>query len=317
MTRKTLKSDAAPVTTPKASGAIPVRRDRRPRRITRREAQEAAARIQTGLDGKRIFLRFSLSQRLEHQLLIVSFTALAVTGLPQRFANTDLGGLILQFLGGIETARQMHHLFAMVFALECLYHITAFVYGLVVHGRWGSIWPALEDVKHFIQMLGLNLGLSNEHPRFGRYTFEEKMEYWALVWGSVVMIATGIIQWFPTLITRWLPGAAIPIARAVHGWEAILAVLAIVTWHLYHVALKHFNRSIFTGIMTEEEMREEHPAELAQLERAAAMLRRPSAPVPTGLSPARPEPTAPMPKPAAPVPEPIVTDHAFGGRGDS
>ncbi len=310
MTQKTLKGDAAPVTTHKASPPIPVRRNRRRPRITRREAVEAAARLRTGPGGQRVVVRFDLSQRLEHQLLMVSFTALAVTGLPQRFANTDIGGLILQFLGGIETARQMHHLFAIMFVLECLYHITAFVYGLVVHGGWGSIWPAPEDVKHFIQMLGLNLGLSNEHPRFGRYTFEEKMEYWALVWGSVVMVATGIIQWFPTLITRWLPGAAIPIARAIHGWEAILAVFAILTWHSYHVVFKHFNKSIFIGIMTEEEMREEHPAELAYLDRAAAVLHRPSAPVPVEPSPAPPKPTAPMF-------EPIVTDRALGGGGDS
>jgi formate dehydrogenase gamma subunit len=247
-------------------------RSRRLHRISRREAVEAAARLKTDADGKRIIVRFNLSQRIEHQLLIVSFTMLALTGLPQRFANTGIGGFTLQLLGGIETARQMHHLFAALFILEGLYHVGIFIYGVVANGRVGSMWPTLDDAQHLIQMLRLNLGLSNERPRLGRYSFEEKMEYWALVWGGVVMIATGFIQWFPILVTRWLPGAAIPIARAFHGWEAILAALAILTWHAYHAVLKHFNKSIFTGYMTEEEMREEHPAELAYIEHAVALL---------------------------------------------
>ncbi len=294
MTQKSPATNAHIATALKPSvHPMPARRTRRPKRISRREAQEAAARIQTGLDGKRIFLRFTLGQRIEHQLLIVSFTILAVTGLPQRFANTAIGALALQLLGGIETARQIHHLFAAVFIIESIYHVGLFMYNLVVHGRWGAIWPNLDDMRHFIQMLRLNFGLSKEHLQFGRYTFEEKMEYWALVWGGVVMIATGFIQWFPMFITRWLPGAVIPIARAFHGWEAILAVLAILTWHAYHAVFKHFNKSIFTGYMTEEEMREEHPAELEYLERAAAIHNRHAMP-----------------------PSPVVQQPSFAPKGD-
>jgi cytochrome b subunit of formate dehydrogenase len=179
-----------------------------------------------------------------------------------------------------------------------------------VHGRWGAIWPNLDDMRHFIQMLRLNFGLSKEHLQFGRYTFEEKMEYWALVWGGVVMIATGFIQWFPTFITRWLPGAVIPIARAFHGWEAILAVLAILTWHTYHAVLKHFNKSIFTGYLTEEEMREEHPAELAHLERAAASLQRPPPSQPHPRPAATPQET---PSKSTEIPLPDTSSSGGGG----
>jgi formate dehydrogenase gamma subunit len=249
-------------------------KQKRAPRMTVREAHDAASRLVVNERGQRLILRFSLSQRIEHQLLIISFTMLAITGVPQRYVNTPLGSGLLQIMGGIDLARQLHHLFALVFLLEVVYHVGAYMYNLAVYKRIGGIWPAWSDAIHLSQMLRLNLGLSNKHPKFGRFSFEEKVEYWALVWGSVLMIVTGIIQWFPTLVTRWLPGVSIPFARTLHSWEAILAVLSILTWHLYHTVIKHFNKSIFTGYMTEEEMREEHPGELEYIERAAVSAAR-------------------------------------------
>ena len=253
----------------------------RPHRITTREAHDATSRLVVNERGQRLILRFTLSQRIEHQLLIVSFTVLAITGVPQRYASTPLGGGLLRLMGGIDLARQIHHLFALIFVMEAIYHVGSYLYNLAVYKRIGGIWPAWSDVTHLSQMLGLNLGLSKKHPKFGRYTFEEKVEYWALVWGSVLMILTGIIQWFPTLFTRWLPGVSIPFARTLHSWEAILAVLSILTWHMYHAVIKHFNKSIFTGYLTEKEMREEHPGELEYLERAAASARHMNRSTPT------------------------------------
>jgi len=305
-------AQSAPGAARPVQGARPAPRPRL-RRITRREAREAAARLKTDDEGRRIIVRFSLGQRLEHQFLMVTFTLLTVTGLAQRFAANPLGALTLTLFGGIETARQIHHLAAAVFILESVYHVGVFAYGVVVYRRWGSMWPTPGDLAHFFQMLRLNLGLSKQPPYLGRYTFEEKAEYWALVWGGAVMILTGFIQWFPTLVSRWLPGAAIPVARAMHSWEAVLAALAILTWHLYHAVLKHFNKSIFTGTMTEEEMLEEHPAELAYLERAAAawarsqQARSPEPASPPGQPAARP---APAPPPIQESPTPRVMEAA-------
>jgi hypothetical protein len=100
----------------------------------------------------------------------------------------------------------------------------------------------------------------------GRYTFEEKLEYWALLWGNLVMIATGFVLWNPIATARFLPGQVIPASLVAHGSEAVLAVLSVIVWHGYGVHLRHFNRSMFTGTMTVEEMREEHPLELEALE---------------------------------------------------
>ncbi len=259
---------------PRTEVQRPPRRKHRPRRLTRREAMEAAARLRRDAQGNLLILRFTLSQRIEHLVLLVSFTGLALTGLPQRYATTLLGDLTLRLLGGIETARQIHHLFALVFGIESIYHVVAYLYGLFMYRRVGAMWPSTDDLRHFITMIRFNLGLTDQRPRFGRYTFEEKAEYWALVWGTLLMGLTGLMQWFPTVTTKVLPGVAIPVARAVHSWEAVLAVLAILTWHFYHTVFKHFNKSIFTGYMTEEEMRHEHPAELEYLLKAVAALER-------------------------------------------
>ncbi len=259
---------------PRTEVQRPPRRKHRPRRLTRREAMEAAARLRRDAQGNLLILRFTLSQRIEHLVLLVSFTGLALTGLPQRYATTLLGDLTLRLLGGIETARQIHHLFALVFGIESIYHVVAYLYGLFMYRRVGAMWPSTDDLRHFITMIRFNLGLTDQRPRFGRYTFEEKAEYWALVWGTLLMGLTGLMQWFPTVTTKVLPGVAIPVARAVHSWEAVLAVLAILTWHFYHTVIKHFNKSIFTGYMTEEEMRHEHPAELEYLLKAVAALER-------------------------------------------
>ena len=242
--------------------------------VSHREAAEAAARIKTDAQGNRYVVRFSVAERIEHALLIISFTMLGLTGLLQRYADTALGELLLKAMGGIDVARQLHHIFAVMFFLEAVYHVGIFLYNLIVYRRIGSLWPNFEDIRHFGQVMRLNLGLSKEHPDFGRFNFEEKVEYWALIWGTVVMGLTGVMQWFPAFVTRWLPGSSIPVARVLHSLEAVLAVLAILIWHMYHTVVKTVNKSIFTGIMTEEEMLEEHPAELKYLERATAALQK-------------------------------------------
>jgi mono/diheme cytochrome c family protein len=91
------------------------------------------------------------------------------------------------------------------------------------------------------------------------------MEYWAFVWGAIVMGATGFMMWNPITTAKFLPGEVIPAAKAAHGGEALLAVLAIIIWHMYGVHIKRFNRSMFTGKMSEEDMLHEHPLELADI----------------------------------------------------
>ncbi len=275
------------------------------RAVTRREAAEAANRLRTTPDGNRYVIRFSTGQRIEHLVLLFSFTGLAVTGLAQTFYTTALGTLILDIFGGIDNDRAMHHILAFVFIVLSVYHVGLFVYQRFVNRRTSKMFPEWSDFEHLLGMLRFNLGISQKFPRFDRYTFEEKAEYWALIWGGTVMGITGLMQWFPVFMTDVLPGWAIPVARAFHRWEAILAVLAILTWHFYHVVLKKLNLSMFTGNMTIAEMEEEHPLELAYLEKAAASVGSKVWPVIIEIPLEEPhvEP-APAPAPEVPVPAP-------------
>lgn len=242
------------------------------RYIRYRDAVDAANRLRVTADGKPYVVRFSLGQRVEHIILMVSFTLLGITGLSQTYYNSDFAKFFMTLLGGIDTFRQVHHVAAFVFGAQSLYHIAIFIDDAFVHRHISRMFPAWSDITDAIGMIKFNLGLAVHPPRFDRYNFEEKAEYWALVWGTIVMGATGIMQWFPLQLTSVFPGWIIPVARALHRWEAILAVLAILTWHFYHSLIKTVNLSIFTGNMTIEQMEEEHPLELVYLQKAAAAI---------------------------------------------
>jgi cytochrome b subunit of formate dehydrogenase len=212
------------------------------------------------------YVRFSLGQRIQHAVLIVSFTALAVTGLPQKYAATRVGERAIALLGGIEWARVLHRVAAIVLMAATIVHLLDVAYRVYVRRRPLSMLPRWPDVLHFAQTLRYNFGLAPGRPRMGRFTFEEKLEYWALIWGTVIMIVTGFMLWNPIATTDVLPGQWIPAALVAHGGEAVLAVLAVIVWHGYGVHLRHFNRSMFTGTMSEDEMRHEHPLELEEIE---------------------------------------------------
>ncbi|MFN2148844.1 MAG: cytochrome b/b6 domain-containing protein [Anaerolineales bacterium] len=212
------------------------------------------------------FLRFELLQRIEHLVMLISFTILAITGLPQKFPDAQISIGFFRLFGGIELVRIIHRTSSIVLMLVSIAHIVGVLYRLIVKRVSWSMLPVVKDFRDLYQDLLAYFGLSGEKARYGRYSYAEKMEYLAVVWGVVIMAITGFMMWNPILTTRLLPGQFIPAAKAAHGAEAILAVLAIILWHFYHVHLRHFNRSMFTGYLTRHEMEEEHPAELERIE---------------------------------------------------
>jgi cytochrome b subunit of formate dehydrogenase len=222
---------------------------------------------QTGSKNQpmRIYNRFHWTQRIEHAVLLISFSMLAITGLPQKFSTTGWAQELIGFLGGIETTRLIHHIFAIMVMLLAVYHIFDVGYQIFVRRTPLDMLPGIQDIKDAWQAFIYNLGFSKKRPQMGRFTFEEKAEYWALIWGIVIMGITGFMMWNPITTARLLPGEIIPASKAAHGGEALLAVMAIVVWHMYGVHLKRFNKAMFTGKQTEDEMLHEHPLELADI----------------------------------------------------
>jgi cytochrome b subunit of formate dehydrogenase/mono/diheme cytochrome c family protein len=222
-------------------------------------------RIKNGISDER-FLRFERAKRVEHAALLISMTILAFTGLPQKFPDAAISTFIIDLLGGIEITRIIHRTAAVVLGLVTIYHIIAVSYRLYVRRVSWSILPFLQDFKDFFQDLKYYFGFNDKRARYDRYAYAEKIEYWAVVWGTVIMGITGFMMWNPIATAKWFPGEVIPAAKVAHGLEAILAVLSILIWHFYNVHLRHLNRSIFTGFLTRNEMGEEHPTELDRID---------------------------------------------------
>jgi len=227
---------------------------------------------QPTFEPPRAYERFSRSDRVQHALMVASFLVLAVTGLPQKYIylNNPQTDDLIEFLGGLETVRVVHRWAATVLMLVTVYHLLAVAQKLLVRRVALSMLPRYQDVLDALRTVRYNLGLAAERARMDRYTWEEKVEYWSLVWGTIVMIATGFMLWNPVATARFLPGQWIPAAQVVHGGEALLAILAVIVWHFYSVHLKHLNRSMLNGQLTEPEMEHEHPLELERIRAGAA-----------------------------------------------
>jgi cytochrome b subunit of formate dehydrogenase/mono/diheme cytochrome c family protein len=223
------------------------------------QSSEKAVHSQTS------YIRFDLSQRIEHILFLLSFSLLGLTGLVQKYSVSPVSQAIMEAFGGIETTRLVHHGAAFVMMWVTLYHIISVLYRVYVLRVPWAMLPVMDDFKHLYQDVLYFIGKRKHRGYYGRYNYAEKAEYLAVVWGTIIMGLTGFMMWNPITTTKYLPGEVIPAAKVAHGLEAVLAVLAIFIWHMYHVHIKRFNKSMFTGKITHEEMEEEHPAELAEI----------------------------------------------------
>jgi cytochrome b subunit of formate dehydrogenase len=213
------------------------------------------------------YQRFSKSDRLQHLVMVVSFLVLTVTGLPQKYIylNNRYVDALIDGMGGIEAVRIIHRFAATALMIVTVFHALAVAHRLYVRRVRMTMLPGYTDALDALQAVRYNLGLAKERPRMDRYTWEEKVEYWSLIWGTVVMVATGFMLWNPVATARFLPGEYIPAAQVVHGGEALLAILAVLIWHFYSVHVRHFNKSMFTGELSEHEMQDEHPVELERV----------------------------------------------------
>lgn len=204
--------------------------------------------------------------RIEHAILMVSFTVLSVTGLPQKYVEAPISETMIAWMGGIETTRLIHRYAAFLLVVGSVYHLFTSLYRIYVGHERMKVLPEKKDALDVVDTLRYNVGLTDSPPKMGKFNFGEKVEYWAVVWGTAVMVVTGFMLWNPIATTSVLPGQIIPAALAAHGGEALLAVLSIVIWHMYNVHIKHFNPSMFTGSLPRHQMEEEHALELERLE---------------------------------------------------
>jgi cytochrome b subunit of formate dehydrogenase len=207
----------------------------------------------------RIVVRMSKHQRWQHIVLLSSFIILVVTGFALKYPDTWFSAA----LGMSERVRGLAHRIAGVVLIGIgVYHI---VYAALTRdGRRlvKDFLPGVEDIRELRGTMLYYLGLQTNRPTFARFTYAEKAEYWALVWGLFVMAATGLLLWLKVLVSAWLPRWWMDVATTVHFYEAILATLAIVVWHFYQVFLDPdvypMNWAWWDGKMSLEHYEEEH-----------------------------------------------------------
>jgi formate dehydrogenase subunit gamma len=228
--------------------------------------------------------RFDLHQRIQHVLMFSSFIVLALTGLPMKFSEWAISQWWLGVWGGINVAREVHHIAAWVMIADCVYHAGYLLVTIGVLKRPfpTKMLPSPKDLKDFVQDMKYSVGLSKERPKFDRFSYREKFDYWAVFWGILIMVGGGLILMFPVAAAKLLPGWFIPLALVAHSDEAILAVGWILIVHMFfaHLAPAVFpmNKSIFTGKVPMERYREEYPLEYERV-MAAASLPIPAPPV--------------------------------------
>lgn len=207
-------------------------------------------------------LRMKPSQRWQHAVLATSFIVLAITGFALKFPDSWVATL----MGASEPFRRWSHRIAGVVLLVIgLYHLIYLVRTPDGRKLVKDLFPVKKDLTDVVAAVRYLFGLSSEKPQIGRFGYAEKMEYWAVVWGTIIMGVTGLMIWFKMDVTQWLPRWMVDVALTIHYYEAILACLAIIVWHFYHVIFDPdvypLNMACWDGKVSAHWQQEEHPLE--------------------------------------------------------
>jgi cytochrome b subunit of formate dehydrogenase len=222
----------------------------------------------TKAEEHEFFQRFGLQFRVQHILLFLSTITLIITGVPLWCLGRpeySWSQAVVSAFGSIEAIRYIHRAGAAVLILVSIYHLYYTMFTKEGRREFIALLPRQKDVIDVTINSLYFLGLVKHRPGFGRYTYYEKFDYWAVYWGCVIMIGTGLVLWFPKVVAKYVPWFTYELAAEVHADEAILAALALFIWHFYNV---HFNPSRFPGTLlwwhgkiSREEMMHDHVLE--------------------------------------------------------
>ena len=212
--------------------------------------------------------RMDADEVVQHTVLALAFTVLVVTGFALRYYDAWWSTLVFGREGGYTTRGIIHRSAGVVLLLGGLWHL---IFLVTKRGRRfvRDMLPGKLDVIQFFQMMKYNLGKGAQHPHFGRFSYVEKAEYWALVWGTVVMGITGLFLWFDNYAVKFFPKGLLDVLLVIHYYEAWLAFLAILIWHMYATVFNPkvypMNPSWINGMMPERQLKSEHPLEWEKL----------------------------------------------------
>lgn len=222
----------------------------------------------------RYYSRFSVPQRYLHGFIAVTFLGLAMTGLPLRFSSTPLASGFARVVGGFGTVLFFHLFCAVTLTVAFLIHVANLAYRVITRREYSLLWgsssmvPNLKDFQDLFAQFKWFF-FRGPKPKFDRYAYWDKMDYWAVFWGMGIIGFSGYAMWFAPFFAKFIPGSWLNIALLIHGEEALLAVGFIFTIHFFNTHLRPENFPmdlvIFTGRQTEEELKHRHPEEYKRL----------------------------------------------------
>ncbi len=231
------------------------------------------------------YKRFELSHRVMHLFVIVSFMALAITGMMLKFSSMEWAGYIADAIGGVRVAGVIHRIAAVITFGYFITHIVMMIRRKFKSGMpWrrflfgpDSMMFGKKDLKDFGATIKWFVGLG-ERPNYGRWTYWEKFDYFAVFWGVAVIGISGLMLWFPEFFTLFVPGWLINVATIIHSDEALLAVGFIFTIHFFNTHLRPevfpMDKVIFTGLVPLEEYKKDRPKEFEELRKSGHLKKK-------------------------------------------
>jgi formate dehydrogenase gamma subunit len=213
--------------------------------------------------------RFTTGHTVGHMILTISFVVLAISGFALRYPDTWWARAFFLYSEDMAIRDWIHRVAGLVLVALTIWNVVYSVFFRSGRHDLKKLLPRFSDFTDMVHNLAYNVGLRNDPPKFDRYSYSEKFEYWGLWWGSVLMIITGFCMWYGGLFLQYFPKYLLDIAALIHYYEAWLACGAIVVWHMYYMVLAPdtypMNWSWITGKITEEDMKERHPLEYEEV----------------------------------------------------
>jgi cytochrome b subunit of formate dehydrogenase len=206
-------------------------------------------------------------ERVQHALLASSFIVLAWTGFALKYPDQWWARPLVMWEQYFPVRGLIHRVAAGVFMAAAALHVGSLIASRRLRDHWKEMIPRRNDVPEILLNFAYNMGLTNRKPRISSHSYIEKMEYWAVIWGGVVMGLTGVLLWGVNYALQWFPKSIIDLATSIHFYEAVLATMAIVVWHFYSVIFDPdvypLETAFLTGVSVKEHGEAGHAGEAA------------------------------------------------------
>jgi formate dehydrogenase gamma subunit len=182
-----------------------------------------------------VALRMNLWFRVAHWGIMASFPTLVVTGFALKYPDSWWAKPLLLWEANAGVRGGLHRTAAVAMIFATAFHVFHLAGKKRDRGFLRAMIPTMKDATDMLDVFRYNLGLSEKEPKFAKFNYAEKMEYWAFLWGTFVMALSGFLLWFDNFTLRHFPKWITDAATAVHWYEALLATFAILIWHFYLV----------------------------------------------------------------------------------